>query len=719
MLGAICVASSTALLMGWQSAAIVTLALPLSILMVFGEMGLLKIPLHQMSVTGLVIALGLLIDNAIVVVDEVQKHLKSGLSSAKAIAKSTTYLANPLLASTLTTILTFAPVAMLPGNAGEFVKTMAITVILALLSSLLVSLTLIPALTAILHEFTSNSARKSRNGHFYRQNNHRIYGNHGLSIPGLTRIYRRILERIFTKPTLGILIALILPISGFMMVSNLERQFFPPAERDQFSIELELPSQASLEQTRSKATKARELILAHPEVTNVHWFLARNAPAFYYNLQRNQQGLSNYAQGLVQLQSPVGSRQLIQNLQTELDNAFPSVRVLVRQLEQGPAIRAPVELHLYGSNISLLRELGNQIRVKLTRIANVTHVRASLTEAVPKIQVQIDEETARTVGLDHTAIAQQLDFSLEGITGGSILEGTEELPVRVRLSNTNRSNLDRISSLNLLPEAISNQENRSSIPLSALGKMEVIPEIASIPHRNGRRVNTIEGFITAGVLPSTVLEELKQNLKTDNFQLPAGYYFEFGGEDAQQSKAVKNLLSTVSILLVLMVTTLVVSFRSFRSAAIIAVVGVCSVGLGLFSLWSFNYPLGFMATLGIFGLIGVAINDSIVVLAALGSQPQSRSGDRLRTREIVVDSTRHVLTTTTTTIAGFLPLLIDGGEFWSPLAICVVGGVGGATLLALSLVPCAYLRLKSQKSQITIKDYSLNNKVLPIHNKYK
>ena len=678
LLGALCVVGTTVLMMGWKSALVVSSTLPLSVLMVFGGMSLFAIPLHQMSVTGLVIALGLLIDNAVVVVDEVQTELRRGLTPQAAIAKSISYLALPLLASTLTTILAFLPIVLLPGSTGEFVRTIALNVILALLSSLFLSLTVVPALTGLLQ--TDSGARG--------------WWHNGLTIPPLTRAYRRTLTQILARPLLGVLLALLVPLTGFLVVGSLEEQFFPPAERDQVYIEFELQPQASLQQTQELVEQAERLLRQSPQLSNIHWFIGTNAPAFYYNLPRGGQDAANYASSLVQLRSTKDSRELIQSLQSELDQAFPAAKVLVRQLEQGPDVAAPIELRLYGPDLEQLRELGNQMRAELIKINHITYTNASLAQTLPKLAFQVDEEQARLAGLDNRAIAEQLDANLEGTVGGSILEATEELPVRVRLSDENRGDLDQVASLELLPDvAVGDGENATAVPLSTLGKMELVPELASIPRRNGKRVNTVQGYIAAGVLPSVVLADFKAHLEAINFQLPPGYKFEFGGESAERTAAVDNLMSTVSTLLVLMIATLVLSFSSFRSASIIVLVGISSVGLGFASLWIFDYPLGFMAILGTVGLIGIAINDSIVVLSALRSDAQARQGNRQAMREVVIHSTRHVLTTTITTIAGFVPLLLNGGKFWPPLAICIAGGVGGATLLALFFVPCAYLLL--------------------------
>ncbi len=682
LLGTVLVVISTAFLMGLKSALVIGLSLPLSVLMVFGGMRILAIPLHQMSLTGLVIALGMLIDNAIVVVDEIENLLGEGCPPHKAISQAVSYLTIPLLASTLTTILTFLPIALLPGNVGEFVRTIALSVILALGSSLLLSLTVISAIRCRMHQKIEKNNRNS------------AWGRTNFSNSQLNKLYHHTLSSILATPVLGIVLALILPITGFFMAGSIPEQFFPPAERDQFQIELELPSSASLEQTQSVVEKAGNLIFQHPEVIDLHWFIGTYAPAFYYTVERGKiKGeMPHYATAMVQISEGTSARQLIQTLQKELDQDFPSARILVEQLKQALPI-PPIELRLYGPNLDSLRELGNEVRSQLIQVPNVTHTITSLGETLPKLALSLDEEQTQLTGLDNTQIAQQLNANLEGTLGGSILEDTEELQVRVRLSNSERANLDQIKTLDLVPQNQLSPENSASLPLSVLGQINLIPETAIITRRNGQRVNTVQGFITAGVLPSNVLADFKQRLSDSNFQLPSGYSMEWGGESAERNEAVGNLLSTVGILIVLMVATLVLSFNSFRSAGIIFLVAIGSVGVALASLWFFGYPFGFMSILGTVGLIGVAINDSIVVLAAIRNDPLARNGDRSAILKVIVRSTRHVLTTTITTIAGFIPLFLDGGEFWPPLAICIAGGVGGATLLALFFVPCAYLLL--------------------------
>ena len=706
----------TVFMMGLQSALVVQVSLLLSVLAVLGCMNLMGVPLHQMSVTGLIVALGILIDNAIIVVDEVHNQIRQGLPLQKAVTASVRYLTAPLIAGTLTTVLAFLPIVLLPGGTGEFVGTIGLSVILAVSASLLIGLTITPVLAVKLYGYLKRR-RGREDGRTNKQTNkalpfYRRWLQDGFSNSTLTGIYRQILDLTFARPWMGIALSLILPVLGFTLFPTLETQFFPPADRDQIQLELELPPSASLQQTQSVVKQVRSTFLQHPEVSDVHWFIGRSAPSFYYNVITSRENESNFANALVQLKS-IATDDLIQKLQSEMDRAFPSTRVLVRQLEQGPPFAAPVEMRIYGSDIEQLQKFGEKARELLVSIPNVTHTRASLNQVLPQLGFRVDEESARLRGLDNTSIAQQLDTTLEGVRGGSILESTEELPVRVRLSNTDRGNLNQIKSLDLVSPEVngnssssnsssSNSSSLNSTPLSAYGKFELEPKLSQITRYNGQRVNTVQAFIQAGTLPASVLSQFKQQL-SQNFQLGAGYSYEFGGEAEESSNATGGLFSTLGVLIVLMIATLVLSLGSFRLASLIGAIAICSVGLSLLSIWFFNFPFGFNPIIGTIGLVGVAVNDSITVLSALRENPDARKGDRKAVREVVLHATRHVLTTTFTTMSGFIPLIVSGGGFWPPLAVAIAGGIGGATILALFLIPSAYLLINRRKKNRPVK----------------
>ena len=632
-----------------------------------------------MSITGLIIAIGLLIDNAIVMVDEVRFALKSGDSPTDAVRNTVRHLFVPLLGSTVTTALAFAPIALMPGPAGEFVGSISISVILAIFSSLFVSMTIVPSLTTL-------GVKNEGDNWFSR----------GVNFEWISRLYSGSLKFFFNWPVFGIAFGVAFPIIGFVVGSQLPEQFFPPADRDQFQIELELPSQTSVAETTRVCEAAREFVLSKEHVQSIDWFIGESAPTFYYNVVVRKQNSSNYAQAFVQLDSAKNSGELITRLQKEMDRKFPMARVLVRQLEQGPPFDAPVEIRLFGPDIQVLRDIGDEVRGRLARIENVIHTRSDMSSSINKLKFVVDEEQVRSLGLDHRMIADQLESSLEGAQGGTVLESTEELPVRVRVSNEVRGNLSEIGSLEISsPQTlVSSESPATQIPLSAIGEMELQSEPATIVHRSNQRINEVQAYLVAGVLPDTVMSEFQRMEAEDPIRLPLGYRIEIGGEAAERDDAVGSLMSSVGILFVMMIATLVMSFGSFRMAGMILCVAGLSLGLGFFALWLFEFPFGFMAIIGSMGLMGVAINDAIVVLAAIRADEQASAGDKESIRRVVMQSTRHVIATTLTTMAGFAPLVLGGGGFWPPMAIAIAGGVFGATILALYFIPSLYLLLK-------------------------
>ena len=700
LLGASAVFVVIFVLMGWRSALVVSTALPLSAMMVLTGMRVMGIPVHQMSVTGLIIALGLLIDNAIVIVDETSQAMREGLSPAAAVSKSVRLLCFPLLGSTLTTAFTFAPIALMPGPAGEFVGAIALNVILAIFSSLFLAMTIIPALAARIAPAENDQTVSGKSNQTGSSN--RRWWRSGLSNEWLKHRYSSFLDFVYARPVIGIMIGVVAPIAGFIVATQLTEQFFPPSDRDQIHIELELSPQSSIAATLETTRLMREDLLADPDVEQVDWFIGESAPAFYYNLIPRRANISQYAQALVKLKSLENQPEIIHRIQHNLDQKFAHARVLVRQLEQGPPFDAPVEVRLFGPDLSRLQELGQEVRGILVDTPGVIHTRCELDEVLPRVRMSVKNEAARAAGVSLTEIASQVNALTEGSIGGSVIEGTEELPVRVRLDRSDSQTLAQLASLEILSQTnaagsagngqISNTAFRG-IPVSALASFDLEPEYGAISHLNSQRMNEIQVYIPAGALPSSVLTAFQDRLAESGFQIPAGYHLRYGGESAKRDEAVNNLIASMGVLLVLMIATLVMSFGSFRMAAIVGFVGFLSAGLGMGSLWIFGYSFGFTAIIGTMGLLGVAINDTIVVLAAINNDEAAKSGDRAGMRNVVIHSTRHIISTSLTTMAGFTPLIIGGGGFWPPTAVAIAGGVAGATLLALILAPSCYLLL--------------------------
>lgn len=700
-LSVIAVGLTTLVFLGWRSSLLVTATLPIASLMVLAGMRALDIPIHQMSITGLILAMGLLIDNAIIAADEIGIGLSRGLSPRDAAEDMVARLFGPLVASTVTTALSFAPIALMEGSAGEFVSAIALTVILAISSSLLLAVTVLPASTAWLlgrakilgggHSEDALDASRNRWSHWW---------SHGYYHTGLHSSYRWFLKQIFQRPWLGIAIGSILPIAGFVSSTQLKEQFFPPADRDQFHIEVELSARSSIAETERVSGEIEQSLRKDKRVKSIAWFLGESVPAFYYNVVTRRKNAPNYAQAIVTLDNNEDVQELIRRLQKSLNRDFPEARIIVRQLEQGPPFTAPIEIRLYGPDLKRLEQIGGELQRIVSEQPTVIFAHATLNETRPTASVLVDVQQANWAQLSEQEIASQLFARLEGLPAGMIIEETEQIPVRVRVSKENRQSIESLRDSELIrltsnagvsSAAQGNILLSESLPLSAVASIQIEPQRALITRYNGVRMNEVQGYIVAGTLPSVALEGFQETLKKSRFALPAGYRMDFGGETSERNQAVARLMANVSVLLIGMVLCLVLALSSFRAAALIGVVAVLSVGLGLGSLWVFGYPFGFMAIIGTMGLIGVAINDSIVVVSAISANPKAAAGDVNEVLKTVEDVTRHVLATTATTVVGFVPLIIGGGGFWPPLAVAIGAGVSGATIIALTLVPCSML----------------------------
>ena len=664
--------------LGWRSALIVTISLPLTVLFTLAVMKFYGLPIHQMSVTGLVVALGIMVDNAIVMTDTIQTKRQQGLRRLESVGYAVKHLWMPLLGSTVTTVLAFMPIVLMPGPSGEFVGGIALSVIFSLIGSYLISHTIVAGLA----------------GRFLPKGNNikRVWYNVGLNIPKLTSLFKKSLYWSLKQRKMTIALVFCLPLLGFVFAKHLSEQFFPTSDRDMFQIELFLPAQSSIINTEKVSKTISKYLNQLEGITNVRWFIGKNAPSFYYNLVPTKDGAQYYAQGMITTTDFKAADRLIPEVQFALDDLLPQAQILVRKLEPGPPFNAPVEFRVYGPNLDTLKIIGDDIRRIMSETPNIMHSRATLQPGTPKVWVQTNEDAAALAGLSLVDIAQQLNTSLNGLTNGSIIESTESIPVRVRVGDQNRNELSQLANINLV-------SNKSSEPivLTALATLTVKPSRGAIPHRDGSRVNIIEGYIRADILPSVVLNNVRKKMTEQNFNLPAGYHLEVGGESAERNEAVGNLLASVGIILTLLITVVVLSFNSFRISAIIFFSAFQSIGLGLLSIFVFDYPFGFTVIIGLIGLMGLAINAAIVIIAELKSDPAAVQGDSTAIVNAVLNCTRHITSTTITTVGGFLPLILAGGGFWPPFAVAVAGGTVLTTLLSFYFVPAAF-SLFSQRS---------------------
>jgi multidrug efflux pump subunit AcrB len=682
--GAAVVLAVVLLTMGWRAALVVGAALPLAAALTLFGLDLAGQQIHQMSIFGMIIAIGLLIDNAIVMTEEVRTRRAAGRAPPDAARAAVSDLFAPLAASTFTTILGFMPVFLLPGNVGDFVGPIAVAVILALAVSFALSMTLIPALAARYAgpgAAAGLDATAQRRTRWWRQ---------GWSSPGLRARYAALLEGALQRPAVTVLACLTLPAAGFWAAGQLGQQFFPTADRDQFEVQVWLGPGTGVGGTADTVRAMEGLIRAAGAVHSLTWVAGASSPPVYYNQLRDQDASPPYARGTVLAAGPAEAQRLVAVLQDRLSDAFPQARVVVKAFGQGPPVPAPVSLRLAGPDTGVLRRLGQELRLILSEDPAITHTLASIQGGAPKLWLDADEEEARLAGLSLGEIAGQFQAALEGAVGGRVLEDLEDLPVRVRLGERERTDTARVATLRLVAPRQEAAARPVFVPADALGELRLAPEVSAVTRRNGERVNTIQAWIRPDILPSEVTARVQQRLAEGALEIPPGYRLEVAGDSEESGEAVALLLAYAPLLGSLMLATLVLTFRSFPLAGIVGMVGALSLGLGFLSLWVAGYPLGFNPLIGSAGLLGVAINASIVVLAAIRRNPAARAGEPAAIAAEVMHATRHVVSTTLTTVGGFLPLMLAGGDFWPPLAVVIAGGVGLSIVLGLLFTPALY-----------------------------
>ena len=506
----------------------------------------------------------------------------------------------------------------------------------------------------------------------------------GLQAPELSLAFKKQLGRWVKQPILVLPVIALLCLSGFVLSKSLANVFFPSADRDQFEVYLWTKEGSSIDNTTSYVKKIDGAIRSEQGVKQVSWLVGGSAPSVYYNQTMTRDNMPYFANAVVSTDTVDDAVALVGKLQKELDSAYPEVQIVVRAFGQGPPIAAPVEVEIFGPDLNVLNDLGDKVRMLMSEVDGISQSITSVSMGEPELKINADSDNLSYLGLTLSELANQMQINFSGITGGSVLESTEEIPVRVRLDEAYRQN---VTGVDAMPIPVAGDNAISWSPLAAVTNLTLQPATSSITRLDGERLNRIQAFLLPGV-PAIDASNHLRDLLESRLILPEGYRIHLAGDADEQQQALGKLATYAPVLLVLMVTTLILTFTSLRMAGVIGLVAILSVGLGMFSLWISGLPVGFNPLLGCAGLIGVAINGSIVVIAAINANPKAKQGDTKAIVEETMSCSRHILSTTFTTVGGLIPLLLfSEGSFWPPLAVVLAGGVGFSVILSLVFTP--------------------------------
>ena len=669
---AILLVALTLLPLGLRAAGVVMVSIPLSLAVGLSCMYFAGYSLNQLSIAGFVIALGLLVDDSIVVVENIERHLRMGKSKLRAAIEGTQQISLAVLGCTATLIFAFLPLMFLPEGAGKFVRNIPASVLATVLASLLVSLTIIPFLASRVLKPHANP-----NGNPFL-----------VALTGaIHRFYTPLMQRAlrFPKATLAISFALFFATLG--LIPKLGFSLFPLADTPQFLVTMETPDGSSIDET-NKAMQFVEKILAEtPEIKHVFANVGRGNKQIFYNVFPREADAS-YAEAFVEVKeyNPRTTPLVYERLREKFA-VYAGAKIMVKPFENGPPIDAPIAIRVVGPDLKVLRRLAGEFEQIIRDTPGARDVDNPLKRMRTDLALNINTEKAGLLGVASLEIDRAVRLGVAGITAAKYRDGDgDEYPITLRLPL-----VDGHPRLDLLEQI----EVSSSSGASILLKQFISPKFASAPNaiqrfQRSRSVTvtayTQDGFNT-GKVTNALLASLAQK------KLPAGYSWQAAGEIESRNDSFNGIGAAILIAVFGILAVLILEFGSFKSTLVVA--GVIPLGIvgGLIALYLSGYSLSFTATIGFIALIGIEIKNSILLVDFTN---QLRS-DGMGLLEAVEKAGEvrflPILLTSATAIGGLLPLALQNVALYSPMAWVIIGGLISSTLLARLVTPVMYLLL--------------------------
>lgn len=661
-------------LMDWRSAVVVAAAIPLSVAFTLAGFAVLGVPLHQISIASLIIALGLLVDFPVVATDGINRAMAEGRPKAVAAWLGVWRLRRPMLYGTLINIVAFLPLVLMPDEKGTFISALPLGVSLALGGALLVALALTPLLGAGLLA----GQRGLDEGGSPRRAPPFSWIDRGLA--AAMSPYRRLLGAALDRPLRTLAIAYGLLLASLALLPLFGRQFFPPAERDQLVVDIRLPEPASSASTEQVVRQVVAIAGRHPEVAGGAAFIGGTAPRFYYNIVPAV-AADGTAQLLLNTRSIDEVPALVAALQDEMAREVVGARVVVRRLEQGAPVDPPIQVRVTGDDLAQLRSIADRIAAAV-RAAGADRVYDDLGSRLPILSISLDQDRAALLGVDNASVGLVAASSFKGVQVTELREGDHLVPVVLRMREVERAEADRIRSLYVGTAA------GERLPLAAIAALALDPQWPTIPRHDRRRSVTVCGYPPSGSLAIPTLERALPAIRA--IALPAGYAIAIDGEAKELDASQRSMGTILAISLALIFLLLAMQFRSLAKAgAVMATVPLALIG-AFAGLALFRSSLGFMALLGIVSLAGVVVSH-IIVLSDCIEDARERG---LELREALIRAgqarLRPVLVTVLATVLGLVPLALHGGELWRPLAAVHIVGLTAGTALTLLVLPVIY-----------------------------
>lgn len=660
----------TLLPLGTRASLIVMIAIPLSLALGIVGLNLFGYSLNQLSIVGLVVALGLLVDDSIVVVENIERWLREGYTRKEAAVKATKQITLAVIGCTATLVISFLPLIFLPAAPGEFIRGLPMAVICSVLASMIVSLTVVPF-------FGSRLLKEHTNSH----------GNFFLRAlkKGISATYGKLMVASLKKPVLTLVISFGLFAASLLLFPAIGFRLFPTSEKPIFLINLRMPLQTSLQESNRITAMVEDSLRNNKEIKYFTANVGKGNPQIYYNVVQ-QEDKNDFAQIFVQLDAhakPVAKKKLIENLRNQFSN-FPFAKVEVKDFEQGPPLEAPISIRVFGDNLDTLRKLSYQVEDIVKSNPGTIYINNELNILKTDIKVNINREKARTLGVLTVDIDRTIRMAVAGLQVGSYTdEESDDYKIVVDVTRDKFANLDVFKNLFV------NNVVGTPIPLGQVATVEFETSPTTVNHFNKTRFAKITSYTQKNVLANNVLKDIVPKLNT--LKMPQGYYYKLSGEAESEDDAFGGGFMTVILLTVfLFVAVLILQFKTFKGILIVLSVIPLGVVGGVTMLWITGNPMSFVAIIGFIGLAGIEVKNSILLVDFINQLRQQ--GIELNKAIEQAGEVRFlpVVLTSLTAIGGLIPLALNPNPQISPLALVLIGGLISSTILSRIVTPVMY-----------------------------
>ncbi|MFT5062903.1 MAG: multidrug efflux pump [Gammaproteobacteria bacterium] len=629
--------------------------------------------LHQVAIIGLVVALGMLVDNAIVMAENIQWRIDNGDSPNLAANLSIRELALPLGTATGTTLAAFLPMLVGEGNTSDFVRGIPIMIMLALIVSYVYAITVTPALAALALRKRSSDARES------------IWDKIGRNAGKVAVNY---------TPAVLIIAVMLVAGSGFLM-QYVDQQFFPNADRNQMTIDIKLPEGSHIDATRSRVTLLEGELSLRSDVVNLYSFVGTTGSRFYYNLPTFPRQ-PHSGRIVVETQHHSQIPALIKWVRDWSNKHLPEAEVIPRALGQGPPVAAPIEVRLLSNDPQKLAVATEMVYTELRNTSGVVSARHDLGQGVPTLEYTVNDAVASRHGLSRNDVALTLLGRTQGVEIGQYRIGDEPAPIIVRSRSGQHFPVEQLQSVTVY----GNQGQ--AVPLMQLATVDVKWKAGAIYRLNQRRYSTVSSQLEEGVGFGAVMRDLTPRLEA--LDLPRGVKIEFGGEQESSGEANSALAGAAPMGILILLVFLLVEFNSFsRIGIILTTVPLVVVGVVPGLLLS-GSPFGFNSLVGVIALVGIVVNNAIVLIDVMDEKLAQGHSLRDAVVEAVQRRTRPIILTTLTTIAGLAPLTVTSATQWPPMAWAIISGLLASTIMTLVVIPAlcfSVLRFSGRKFDVT------------------